>query len=231
MKFSKALRALAALLFVAVLISNLSSCDSDDDMPVFVYGTVIYVEDFSPAIGVPVQMQLYEDHLKLNVDGTSNAKLFTAVTDEDGRYIFTIDSKDIPNNPYFSVRTNTDTLLDVSPGFSSCLTFLGFPAQLKVDGNQHDLYVDHPTFLQITFDKIDHESPEYIRYTIDCIINIETSAARPDTTILERKAFAAVENIHTRNYYILKADGEEIVQTLEDISWIKGDTAKVTVAY
>ena len=186
------LRHLFNLSVFIVISLAFASCDGDDDTYVF-SGTVRYSENQNPAAGVTVELQLFDEVPSISIDRTSNIVSFTTQTHDDGHYSFNISSDDIPDNPHFFILTKTETLMNVSmvrPGFpeDGCLDFQDIPMPLQSFSVSRDLLVDYPTYLQITFDKVNNESTDSIRYVKECFWSIETSPTQPDTTILEKES-------------------------------------------
>ena len=218
-------------LFILISVALSVSCDSEDEgYPVVFSGTVRYIEDNTVAAGIPVELELGEV-LFANFEQPTETFYYTTLTDAAGRYTFELNSKDIPSHAIFFIYAKTDSLLNFEDVDEECARLL-IPAKKIVAFNEQDIFVDHLSFLQISFVKVNHESTDHVRYRAGCNQpHFETSATQPDLTVLDMEPYSIVKDKHTRTFMLVDESDTGWDHTVDGIQWKKGDTTKITVEY
>jgi hypothetical protein len=225
-RLSKTLLFLSMLIFISFL-----GCDEDVEYSITFSGTVRYIDSDEVLPGAAVELRLYKELQSGGiVDIGNKVKSYTTTTDENGNYVFTISSRDLPLNPRYGVSVVEEDVINVGGLIGPCYwqSFGAYPIAFRE--KTVDLLVDSPTYLQLTFDKVDHGSTDNIRYGY-CLLHHMTSNEIPDITVTEKYPFSQVKTSSSRYYTLIKSNGEEIEKTIEGIEWVKSDTTKITIQY
>lgn len=216
-----------------IAFSLLISCDNEDGYKVRFTGTIKYISDSSLASDIPIKLSIINDDIPFDRENPNVNKVLTEFgqSTTDGVYFFELNSKDIPKNASYILEIDTDSLLQIDKNaVITCMNTGHIYKELQLHQETNDIFIDQPTFFQITFDKVDHLSTDRIRYS-DCLLVNETSMEIPDTNFLEIRPYFYFKDVHSWTYEVLKTNGEELQYWIDNIELLKGDTVKVFVEY
>lgn len=101
----------------------------------------------------------------------------------------------------------------------------------KVDRSNeiNHILVDHPTFFQVRFDKIDHLATNRLEFSF-CLDVYETTLENPDLHVTRKLPFHYFKKVNL-HYTIISESGERTGNWLMDIPLNQNDTTKVLIEY
>jgi hypothetical protein len=230
MKFNS--KNILGILFGLTII--IGSCDNDEESIVTITGTVKYLETNLELQALPIRLSIYDMDKPIDRQNPGSNRVFkeNGVTNNDGVYIFSLNRSLIPPNAIYGLTIEVDSLLianEITPCFLPASVRGSFSTNSVII---RDILIDYPTYLHITFDKLNHSTNDRVRFLQPhCSLTLfETTLDRPDTTILETLYFQYFKKVDVK-YYILKENEEEIEFVISDVPLVKNDTTKLTIEY
>lgn len=216
---------------IILLIGLTISCDSEEDSQINITGTARYIETDLDAKHIPIKLTIYNLENPFRANTSDVVAIDEVITDNDGKYSFSIDRSILPKDASYILSISTDSLVitgELSPGcLPSGIAGGGFSSNNIIT---RDLKIDFPTFLHITFDKLDHSTADRVRLTqLPCIL-LESTLEKPDTTILEKLHFHSAKIVDIQ-YYTFDAYGVTTEYTIADVQLLKKDTIKIKIEY
>jgi hypothetical protein len=210
------------------------ACSDDNDMTRVTFtGSVKYHSTNLIVSNLPVKLIIIDRDAPFDRSNPTINQVLTlnGQSNDNGQYTFTLNRKDLPVNATYIIRLAIDSLIQINreEGLFSCLAGYGLVRNLTVPREVNDIYVDYPTYFQITFHKVNHLSTDRIQFLF-CFEHYQTSADVPDITVTQKLPFYYYKKINL-NYQILKESGELINQWLMDVPLTKNDTTRLLVEY
>lgn len=214
-----------------LLIGLTFSCDNDEESQITINGTARYVETNLEAKLIPIKLTIYNLGNPFRANESNIVATEEVVTDNSGKYNFSINRSHLPKDASYILSIDTDSLVitgELSPG---CLPLGlaggGFSTSSIIT---RDLTIDFPTFLQLTFDKLDHSTTDRVRLTKSLCILLESTLEKPDTVLLEKLHYNSSKIIDIQ-YNIFDEFGATTQYTITDVHLLKKDTVKMTIEY
>ncbi len=214
----------------------LLSCSDNEDNLALITGEVEFISDNQLAKNVPLKLIIYDKDIPFDRSNPNNNIVHTVTlrSDNDGLYRYEINLTSLPKNLTYQIFTDTTTLISISkaylPEFCSSIPPIIPEDRTLYPGRIYKkVFVDHTTFFQITFKKVDHASMDRIIYIL-CSVGRNTTAENPDTTFLDILPFSFHPKIAV-NYNLIRESGEIEENLIQDITLTKNDTTKITVNY
>jgi hypothetical protein len=220
---------LIRLLFILIWV--IISCDNEEESQILITGTARYYETNLVAENIPIKLIIYnsDDPYRLNLLNKILTK--EVITDKEGQYNFSFDRAILNQNSAYQLFIGTDSLVitsELTPGCRPASSATGvFYTSNTITRN---LKIDYPSFLQITFDKLDNSTSDRVRLLRKICILFESTLEKADTTILETMHFHMANTVDMQ-YEILKDNGVTIDNTMIDVHLLKNDTIKLTIEY
>ncbi len=208
------------------------SCDNQDESLMSITGTAKYIETNLIANEIPIKLTIFDLDNPFRTEPSNIVFTDEIITDNEGHYKFTFDRSVLPKNASYMLSISTDSLVitgEITPCFQSGSAGGGFSTSNTIT---RDLKIDYPTFLQITFDKLNHLTNDRIRLSRpSCsLVVFESTLENADTTILETMHFYDFKTVNIQ-YYILKENEEITEYMISDVLLLKNDTTKLTIEY
>jgi hypothetical protein len=223
------MRSFPLFLFVLFILS----CNEEDDaMNVIFSGTVKYRDTGAHAEGVPLELLIIDKDIPFDRGNPLSRIVLTRNLQSgvNGAYAVAISKSDLPVNGAYGIRLNTASLMQVDPGaVFPCFAVGSTYGDVNAGRIKNTITVDHPTYFQVRFDKIDHTSTDRVELSI-CFTTYETSMEVPDTTINRRFPFSYFNKIDL-HYTVIKETGEFLTNQIRDIGLVMNDTTKILVEY
>lgn len=210
------------------------ACNDDNDMTTVTFsGSVKYHATNLAVFNLPLELIIIDRDIPFDRSNPTRNQVLalTGQSNDNGRYTFALNRKDLPVNTIYVIRLAVDSLIQINRDevIFPCLAGYGLVRNLSASNEVNDIYVDYPTYFKITFDKADHLSTDRIQFLF-CFESHQTSAEVPDITVTQKLPFYYFKKVNL-NYQIVKEDGELINQWLMDVLLNKNDTTKLLVEY
>lgn len=195
-------------------------------------GKVAFRENGALAADVPLELLIIDKDVPFDRSNPLNriVLVLSNETDLNGNYLFTVSKSELPKNAAYVLKLTTNSLLQVNKmAVFPCMAGDVIYGDVNASQIINLVTVDHPTYFQVSFDKIDHTSTDKVELSI-CFIPYETSMEVPDTTITRRLPFSYFKKFDLY-YTIIKETGEFQTNQIHDIVLVKNDTTKILVEY
>lgn len=219
------------ILFLVSLF--LIGCDKEDDnLNVTFTGTVRYLSTNAIVPAVLLELIIIDSDIPFDRGNPGNniVRRDSITTTGQGVYFHSIPVNELPKNASYFILLKTDSLLHIGKDvIFPCLA--GGLIFDKVDRSKeiNDLLVDHPTFFQVRFEKIDPFSSDRLEFSF-CLDVQETTLENPDLTFTKKLPFHYFKKVNL-HYTIISESGERNGNWLMDIPLNQNDTTKVLVEY
>lgn len=222
---------IALVLYLSSLF--LSGCENEDiKSSVLFTGTVRYQSTNTGVPDVPLELILIDNDTPFDRGnpGKNIVRRDSIRTNERGVYFLSIPVKELPKNASYFILLKADNLffLDKEVIFP-CLAGGVIFDKLDRSKEINDIQVDHPTFVQVFFDKIDHLSTNRLEFSF-CLDVYETTLENPDLRVTKKLPFIHFKKVNLY-YTIISESGERTGNWLMDIPLNQNDTTKVLVEY
>jgi len=150
----------------------------------------------------------------------------STATSEDGSYFFDVPADSLPGADYrYSIGLEVDSLLVKNDNVGDCV----YGASFGLTEREQTIRVASPTWLQITYNKLDHQDSNFIRGGA-CIHGYQTTLAIPDSTFVELLAFRSSQPRQV-SYNVIDEMGNQMQFWTEEFTLQKGDTTKLYIEY
>ena len=230
------MRKAGGVLIYVLLISSIACSIEKVDRDLVIYGIIKNVSDGAPANAVPLKLTVFKNFYFDHGSGLIPFnEVYSAEVESSGKgfYSFNVpyDKISESGNGTFSIATLAENLVLIDQNRENC-TEAGIVWSL-IRANRainFDVGVDHPTFLKVKFDKLDHFASDIVWIPSCKGFTFETTWEDPDTTFLRTYAFHPMQAIHQFQYFVRGVNGDQ-EHLIDGIQFQENDTTKILIEY